>query len=271
MKCLIFLSWILSFPFLGFASDSLGLIRSVPMKARFMTVDETGNVYVVRENNALVRFTPTGDSSAFFRSVQNGEIGSVDANNPMRIVVYYPGYSKVVLLDRQLARKNELDLRRLNLFNSTVVASSADGHLWVYDQFNARLKKINEQLEVISQSNDIRVEASKVPSPSFMVERDWKVFLCDTAKGIFTFDRYGNYVNTVSLLGVNSLQVFGSQLVYSRGDTLYSWDLNRIRARSFALPKRGKILQVALVRNTLYMLFDDRLELIRFPDAPWSG
>jgi len=232
-----------------------------------MTADETGNVYVVKSNNSLVRYNENGDSSAFYRSVQNGEIGAVDVTNPMRIVVYYPGYSKVVLLDRQLSQKNELDLRKLNIFTASVVASSADGNLWVYDQFNARLKKINEQLETVVQSNDIRIEANKVPSPSFMIERDWKVFLCDTAKGIFTFDRYGNYLNTLSIYGVKYLQVFGSQLLYSHEDTLFSWDLDRVSKNNLIIPqKENIIINAAIVRNTMYVLYADRLVLYRFAE-----
>ncbi len=73
--------------------DSLDIIREIPMKARLMTVDELGNVYVVRDNNALVRFNEKGDSSAFYRSVQNGDIGAVDASNPLRVVVLLKGGS----------------------------------------------------------------------------------------------------------------------------------------------------------------------------------
>jgi len=249
------------------AVDSLSAIRSIPMNARLMTVDELGNVYVVRTNNALVRFSENGDSSAFFRSVQNGEIGSVDATNPMRIVVYYPSYSRVVLLDRQLAQKNDLDLRRLNVANSSVVAASADGNLWIYDRFNARLRKIDEQLNEVIVSNDIRQETQLVPSPHFMIERGWKVFLCDTAQGVFTFDRYGNYINTLSIYGVQYLQVFGSQLVYRHNDTLLSWDLNRVLQQAITLPPSNSLIRsAAIVRNILYVLYADKLVLYRLKE-----
>ena len=75
-----------------------------------MNVDDLGNVYVVRSNNSLVKFTETGDSSTFYRSVLNGDIGSVDVTNPLRVVVYSPSYAKVILLDRMLAPTNELVL-----------------------------------------------------------------------------------------------------------------------------------------------------------------
>jgi hypothetical protein len=247
-------------------ADSLAVLREIPMTARLMTVDELGNVYVVRENNALVRFNEYGDSSAFYRSVQNGNIGAVDASNPLRVVVYYPAYSRTVLLDRMLAEKNDLNLRRTNVFTTPVIASSADGNLWIYDQFNVRLKKIDEQLAEIAQSNDIRQEAQIVPAPSFMVERNWKVFLCDTANGIFTFDRYGNYINTLSIYGVKYLQVFGPQLLFRHQDTMFSWNMNKASYHSLIIPYgQDRIINAAIVRSTLYVLYADRLTLYRLP------
>jgi hypothetical protein len=264
MRLAILLSLLFSFETVA---QTHTIVRSIPMTARLMTVDELGNVYAVRSDNSLVRFDQHGDSSAFYRSIQNGDIGSVDATNPMRIVVYYPNYSKVLLLDRQLALKNELDLRKLQIAQTSVVASSADGNLWVYDQFNARLRKIDEQLNEVSVSNDLRQEIQVVPTPSFMVERNWKVFVCDTARGIYTFDRYGNFVHNIALNGVQYLQVFGSQLLYRRADTLHSWDMSKVSAGLLAIPDAGSpILNAAVVRNVLYVLYADRLVLYRLHD-----
>jgi hypothetical protein len=247
-----------------FAIDSLYVLREVPIKARLMTIDELGNVYVVRENNSLVRLNEFGDSTGFYRSIQNGDIGAIDATNPLSVVVYYPAYSKIVLLDRMLAQKNELDLRRLNILTSSVVASSADGNLWVYEPFNARLHKIDEQLNELGQTNDLRQEIQTVPSPSFMVERDRKVFMADTARGIFTFDRYGNYINTLSIFGVKYLQVFGSQLLYRHQDTLFSWDMSKVNLNTIVIPEGNRgVINATLIRSTLYVLYSDRLVLYR--------
>ncbi|RYZ27065.1 MAG: hypothetical protein EOP49_42700 [Sphingobacteriales bacterium] len=233
-----------------------------------MTVDEIGNIYIVRKDNSLVRFTPAGDSSAFFRTVQNGDIGQVDATNPLRVIVYYPSYSRIVLLDRMLSRKNELDLRRINSVSVAAVASSADGNLWVYDRFNARLRKLSEQLQQVAESNDLRQESHQVPVASFLAERDWKVFLCDTAKGIYTFDRYGNYLNTLAIFGVKKLQVINNQLVYRQADTLFSWDMNKAMSRALLLPgAEVGIVDAAIARDLLYVLYADRLSIFRIDGA----
>lgn len=266
IKYMIVTGWMLSIPVFGcLAADSLALIRSIPLEARMMAVDETGNVYVVKRGNVLIRYNEKGDSTGEFRSVQNGPVGFVDAVNPLRIVVYYPNYSRVVLLDGMMTPRNDLDLRKMGIFNTPAVASSADGNLWVYDRFNARLRKMDEQLKEVVASNDLRLETETVPDPVFMTERDWKVFMADTTRGIFVLDRYGNYVNTLSIKGVRFLQVMDSKLIFLRHDTLIAWDMNQVTSYSLVLPggKEEEILQAALVRDVVYILYRDRLALYR--------
>lgn len=249
------------------AADSLKVIKSIPMDGRIMNVDDLGNVYVVRSDNSLVKYTDVGDSLTFYRSVLNGDIGSVDVTNPLRVVVYYPSYAKVILLDRMLAPKNELDLKKIHIVPNATVALSADGNLWVYDKFNARLLKIDENMQQVGESNDLRQQIAEVPEPSYMVERERKLYLCDTINGIYTFDQYGTYINTLTLYGVQQLQVYGTQLVYRHADTLKSYDLRKTTGNELILPHRDiPIITAALGRHTLYVLYADVLILFRMPE-----
>ncbi|MEP6930271.1 MAG: hypothetical protein ABI850_09670, partial [Flavobacterium sp.] len=60
--------------------------------------DELGNIYAIYTDNTLVRYNEKGDSTGFYRSALNGDIGSVDVTNPLRILLYYPSFNKVVLV-----------------------------------------------------------------------------------------------------------------------------------------------------------------------------
>src|SRR5690606_29913896 len=184
----------------------------------------------------------------------------VDASNPLRILLYYPAFSKLVFLAQTLNLKNELDLPRQNTFNAAAAAASADGFLWIFDPFRVTLKKLDGQLSLIVESNEIRQETGTVPNPSFLTERNQKVFLCDSTQGIFTFDRYGNYLNRLSITGVNYLQVFGNQLVYRIADTLFSYDFQKVLTHSIPIPQIGTpVIQAAINRNILYVLYSNRM------------
>lgn len=228
-------------------------------------MDELGNAYVVTTDNALIRFTPEGDSSTDFRSIANGDIGYIDATNPLRILVYYPRFGKLVLLDRMLSLKSELNLRPLNLVNSSLVAQSADGNLWVYDRFNATLNKLDMQLNYQIRGNDLRQQLAELPAPVFITERERRVYMADTSTGILVFDQYGTYINTLSLPGVRQVQVIGKQLVFLRGTALVAYDLQAFRETAVPIPHTlgEQVLAASLCRNTVYVLYQNRLDWYR--------
>lgn len=238
------------------------LLVSVPFKAaRLMTTDELGNIYVVNEENALVRINENGDSTGNFRSVQNGDLLWVDATNPLRILLSYPQYAKVILLDNMLSPKHELDLKKMQLFNIPALGLSADGRLWVYDYNQARLRKINDRMEQDAESNDLRMEAGTVPQPASLLEHQGRVYLCDSLQGIFTFDRFGNYLSTLALLGVPRLQAVGSQLLYLQEGAIQVYDTKSLQAGVIELPDTTRLIDARVGRNRIYLLFPDRLDI----------
>ena len=240
------------------------LLRTIPLpSARFMTTDELGNVYVVTTDNALLRFNDKGDSTGSFRSIQNGDLLWVDATNPLRILLSYPQFSKVILLDNMLAPKHELDLKKMQVYNMPAAGMSADGQLWVYDYNESKLRKFNEQLEQTAASNDLRMEAGEVPLPQSLLEQGGRVYLCDTAKGIFTLDRFGNYLSTLSLRGVAKLQVLGSQLLYFDGMQIQVYDTKSLQAGTLLLPLKEGLLDARVARGHLLLLYADQLEIYR--------
>ena len=240
------------------------LFKTIPTeKARSINTDELGNVYLVREDNALIRYNPDGDSTGNFRSIQNGDLLWVDATNPMRILLYYPAFSKIILLDRMLTVKNELDLKKLNIFNAPAVGMSADGRIWIYDYVNARLKKIDDQLNVTNIGNDMRQESNTVPRPTALVEREARVYLCDSLNGIYTFDRFASYLNTLEITGVKQLQAFGSQLIYRNQDTLKAYNVKTLALKTIPLPARPDFIEARIERSRMYFLFKDRLEFYK--------
>lgn len=261
-----FLIAVIVFAFVGSNAQSpMSIIKSIPIEASNLQVDELGNAYLLRKDNALIKYNEAGDSIANYIAIANGDIAVVDVTNPLRVMLYYSKFAKMVLLDRMLAPKNELNLRKLNLLNSNVIATSAEGNLWVYDQFNATLNKLDMELNLMIQGNDLRQQLSELPKPTYLIERDRRLYMADSAQGIFIFDQYGTYLNTLSVFGVKKLQVVGNQIIYRKEDMLYSYDIKRLNETSIAIPQLSetRIVQAAYCRNVLYVLYQDRLVLYR--------
>ena len=248
------------------AADSLNVIRIVPVKARMIAMDELGNTYVVRADNVLIRYDNKGDSTGFYRGVLNGDIGAIDATNPLRILLYYPAYSKVVMLDRMLSEKAVVDLRRQNILSATAVATSSDGKLWVYDPFNAKLMKLDESGEVMRSSIDLRQQVGFVPTPNFLLERDRRIYVSDLAKGILVFDQFANYITILPLKSIERFQAFDQQLVYRLGNVLHSYDLKIFADKELNLPvTESPVKDACIGPNTLSVLYEDHMAIYESP------
>ncbi len=248
------------------AADSLRLRTIRPMSARRITTDELGNVYAIHTDNTLARYNERGDSTGFYRAALNGLIGSIDATNPLRLLLYYPSFNKVQLLDRQLALKAEIDLRALRILSQTAVATASDGNLWVYDPLNAKLLKLDESGAQISEGIDLRQQLSFVPRAACLLERDRRLYLCDTAHGVLVFDQFATYITTLPFRGITALQAFDQQLVFARGDTLHSYDMLSFSEQSLAIPGalRG-IVDVSLTQRLLAVLYEKSLLILAWP------
>jgi hypothetical protein len=236
------------------------------MSASIITSDDLGNIYAVHWNNTLARYNSKGDSTGFYRSSLNGNIGSIDVTNPLRILLYYPSFNRVALLDRQLALKGEIDLRKLSIFSATAVATASDGNLWVYDPISARLLKLDETGTEISAGIDLRQQLSFVPKAGFLIERDRRVYLCDTSQGILVFDQFATYITTLPFKGIKKLQAFDHQLVFADGDVLHNYNMQTAAEKTILLPGgRNNIIDVSLSQRLLTILYERRLVIYEWP------
>ena len=250
------------------AGDSLRQIIARPISARAITTDGLGNIYAIHTDNTLARYNEKGDSTGFYRSTLNGETGAIDATNPLRLLLYYPSFNKVALLDRQLALKSEVDLRKMHIFSPTAVATASDGNLWVYDPINAKLLKLDEAGAQISEGTDLRQQLSFVPKASFLLERDRRLYLCDTAQGILVFDQFATYITTLPFKGIATIQAFDQQLVFAAGDTLHSYNMQTFGEKLIPLPlKKDGIVDVSVTQHLLAVLYLNRLVLYAWPAA----
>jgi hypothetical protein len=106
------------FAFMAFRSDGWQTLHCIKVKSAFFTTDNIGNIYTVN-GDQISKFSPNGDLLKIYSNKKLGKISSVDASNPLRIVVYYKDFARVVLLDSQLSENGEgISLETLNLEQS---------------------------------------------------------------------------------------------------------------------------------------------------------
>ena len=222
----------------GVRQDSVFKFASfIPGHYSSVDIDVLDNIYLLTEGNRLKKIKANGDSAGVFNDVKKyGNPSMIDVSNPLKTLVYYKGFSTVVVLDRFLTFLNSINLRKENIFRVQTLATSYDNNIWIFDEQDLKLKKIDYDGKVLSETSDMRQIFDEVPQPIQITDRDNLVYLYDPNKGFFIFDYYGSYKNTLPFLKWEHVAVSKNTLTGFIGNTFYSYELNSLTLKSYKLP-----------------------------------
>ena len=133
----------------GQADTSFHLLRVIKGDIVDFTVDNLNNTYIINSKNQLKKINADGDSMAVFNDVKKfGQLSYIDVSNPLKPLIYYRDFATIVVLDRFLNIRNTIDLRKQNIFSVKAIGQSYDNKIWLYDEQDNKLKKIDEDGKV---------------------------------------------------------------------------------------------------------------------------
>ncbi len=176
-------------------------------------VDNLNNIYLLNKNNQLKKLNTNGDSVAVSNALKKyGDIYSVDVSNPLKIIVYYKDFSTILILDRFLSSLNTIDLRKYGILQAQSVALSYDNNYWVFDAVENKLKKIDDNGNLLLQTPDFRTIFNESFSPEKIIDNNGFVYLYDLKKGWMIFDYYGAFKQSIPQANLKNVQVIKNEL-----------------------------------------------------------
>lgn len=195
----------------------VSMVRKLTGEIKDFTTDNLGNIYLLNFVNQIKKVNERGDSIAVYNDVRRyGKIYSIDATNPLKVLVFYKDFSAIVVLDRLLNARTAIDLRKQNILQVSTVTSSYDNNIWVFDELDSKIKKIDDNGNVLLESTDFRQVFDSVPSPSVMYDRDGQLYLYDAGKGLLVFDYYGAKKNNYQILHFSDVEVIDKNTITAR-------------------------------------------------------
>lgn len=220
------------------------------------SIDNLGNIYVLTIDNQLKKYNVRGDSMGVFNDVRRfGKLTDIIAINPLRTLLYYKEFKTVIILDRLMNPVNRIDLRLLNLMQVKVVAPAYDNTIWIFDEQDARLKKIGEDGRVLLETADLRLVLDDAPSPQKIIDQDGLVYLYDAERGLYVFDYYGALKNKLAVPGLTDVQVLNQSLAGLRNGQLVVYQPTRLAMDSYELPQAVKVSKQVFISTVgLYAL-----------------
>ncbi len=227
--------------------------------ASAVEADIQNNIYVLR-GGELSKYDAEGRRIARFSKPEYGIPDRIDVSDPLRVMLHYKLFQRLVWLDNRLnPLGQELATDLLGFADIGCAAPIDEWTLWLYDQTRDELIKYD-----LNRRN-IRFRS---PSITQLFERESKVFgiaagvdrlILATDAGRLEFDRFGAVKSIDAASGLKKTVLQGGVLWFEESSVLYQ--------SSAAGAEKKLILNIpdgcidwAVGPNRLYLLFHDRLE-----------
>lgn len=237
IRAVIGFCWLFSLRAAAQTDTSFQLIRVMQGDFTAFTVDNLDNIYVLSSRNQVRKYNSNGDSVAVYNDIRKfGQASLIDVSNPLKVLLYYKDFATVVMLDRFLNAVNTVDLRKQGILQAGAVGQSYDNKIWIYDEFEAKLKKADEDGKLLQETADFRLLLSQTLSPVKIADENKYVYLYDSLKGVYVFDYFGALKNVIMIRNWENFKVSGKYIFGSRADTLYRYEIASFQYDEWPMP-----------------------------------
>ncbi len=242
----------------------LRLVKTIPGQFSDVYVDNLQNIYVISTSTSrFKKLNSNGDSVAVFNSVvRYGNIYSADVTNPLKILLFYKQFSTILILDRFLSVRAQMDVRKLGITQVKAIAQSYDSNMWLYDEGDGKLKKIDENNTVLFESADLRLVFDESLSPDQIIDNNGQLYLYDKQLGWLIFDYYGGFKKRFSFTGWRNVSVNDNKLL-GRDDAhvflAAQTDID-YHTMSADIPWQA-VVKTVWLQNRMYVLTKDGLNI----------
>ena len=243
--------------------NSFVLDRTIPGRFNAMEIDVLNNLYLITESNQLKKVNARGDSMGIFNDVKKfGNPTLIDVTNPLKVLLYYKNYATVVMLDRLLAPRNSINFRQQQIFSVKAIGTSYDNQVWLFDEQDLKLKKIDKNGKMLQETTDWRLLMNDVPSPQRIIDANNFVYLYDPLKGFYVFDYYGTFKNNLPFLNWENISISGNRLTGFYNRQFFSYELQSLQLKTYPLPDfLNDYSSIKAMNGKLYVLKKEGIEI----------
>jgi hypothetical protein len=229
--------------------------------------DNLGNAYALN-GDVLSKYRDNGEFYRIYSNKRLGNISLADVGNPLKILVFYRDFSRIIFLDNTLTENgNPLQLEDRELELASLACTSFDNGLWIYDPVRFMLVRYNQQLQETVRITNLNQILGYAPEPDFMTEYESVLYMNDPARGILRFDIFGTYLSLIPLKSLKNFQVADNTVFYNTGtSTLMAFGLKTLQTDTIHLPVNN-YSDLRWWKDRIYVLTHDSLSVYRYLPA----
>lgn len=228
------------FLFLTILLSACTTTRSQPKNSvnRFF-LDPTGKAYYLLADERLVTDNPLGQNRFEFFDSSLGSPDVVDVANPFSVMLFYADYGQLIILDRTLSERSRLDLFSLeDILEPSTVARASDNKVWVFDDWDYRLKLLDQSGKISQRSNDLRLEIRAVAPPDAIYVNRGQVllhYMADNRAALFT--NYGRFERWITFPSADDFTWNSPYLLGRSKEHFWVWDAVTNQQKERARPQ----------------------------------
>ncbi len=227
------------------------------------TTDFSGNLYLSNEHGVISKFDKKGTLQISYSGPLKSSIYSIDASHTSKIFGFYRDQQSYLILDRFLNPLNEANLSFSVAGFVTETAFSADNNLWLFDQSDLSIKKVNLFSNIVITSSAI---------PLVIAEEEWdllqieeyqnRIYLYNSSKDIYLFDNLGNYIRKLGISSDSQICFDGNQLVFIQDTSILGLNIyNNEITEIGTIASTNNILKIISANNFIYLIFRNKISV----------
>jgi hypothetical protein len=225
------------------------------------SVDRLGNFFLVLKMGSIKKYDPQGKVTA---SLKEKNITLLEPWYHPSIFIYNKKKQSYATYGRNFENESQTPIEPAWAIDPALVCPSNDNKLWLFDQADASIKKVNPLTsEVLIEFS---VDTTKFKTkPDFTQLREYQsmIFLLDKNSGIVILSNIGKQINKIEKVGIGNFNFFGEELYYLDGNSIKLFDLYTEETREikvegnnkFALVTDERIILVNKMNRVLVLEF----------------
>src|SRR6201987_4573105 len=236
------------------ADDELKTLFIIKSSSDFFTTDNLGNTYLIK-GEEIKKYSQTGDLLKIFSNKTTGKITSLDATNPLRILVFYKDFATILIIDDLLSQNGDpMNLLDYSLEQSDAICTSFNNGIWFFNRENMELVRLDETFKPVVNTGNLNRLLSADFKPNFMLEHNGYLYLNNPAEGVYVFDIYGTYFKTIPIKNLQRFQVKDNNIFYYLGGVLKSYNIKDLTQKE--LPFKN-VTDVRVEKENYYLFYAD--------------
>ena len=241
---------LLIFILLFTTTSDLKLIKQFSANSEIVLTDAIGNIYAVNGNNVTM-YNFEGLKNFSYSNSFLGSIYSVDVLDPMRVLIFYKEFNKVIFLSNKLSEiSSAIELDNLGYSQISACCNSNLGGFWIFNAQQMQLVHLNSNLESDRKGTNIQSVLQNNDLPVYMLEQNDEIFVSAPKSGVLIFDKFGTYKKTIPLYQLNKFQVVGDKFIYLNNNKIFSYSTIN-NTDSLSIPENLKIKSASIYKNKI--------------------